>query len=221
MDNKERKHELAGKGVMGLMLGISLMAVGLWVGRQLHIVWSVWPSTDGEVVRGAVEETLEIPYSRTGMPFHRYTPKVEFRYFVGSTAYTTEAISVHSMGTFQEALANVNRLYAPGTHHPIRYNPREPRDIRFGVIEFAPLGLALLFLFLGAVVLALGLNWFVLGFSRRAEPAPAEITAKVLSFAEHVREAPSVATVICPGCGRSVKATEDNCPNCLKALRAA
>ena len=59
MDNKESRREAVSKGVMGLLVGLSLMVAGIWAGRQLHIVWNIWPSTDGVVVRGAVQEVLE------------------------------------------------------------------------------------------------------------------------------------------------------------------
>jgi hypothetical protein len=52
---------------------------------------AILPSTDGVVVRGDVQETLEVPYAKGGMPFHRYTPRIEFRYTVGGRPYTIEA----------------------------------------------------------------------------------------------------------------------------------
>ena len=170
MDNKEGRRELVGKGVMGLLVGLSLMLAGIWAGRQLHIVWNIWPSTDGVVVRGAVQEVLEVPYAKGGMPIHRYTPKIEFRYTVSGRDYTTEAPSVYTADTYEKAAANLARMYAPGTHHPIRYNPRDPRDIRFGIIEFGSLAFSFLLLISGVVLSAVGLNSLVMGYcaTRRA-----------------------------------------------------
>jgi hypothetical protein len=224
MENNESKGELISKGVMGLLLGLSLMVAGIWVGRQLHIVWNIWPSTDGVVVRGTVQEVMQVPYTKGGVPFHSYTPRIEFCYTVGGRNYTTEAPSVYSANTFEQAAANLTRMYAPGTHHPIRYNPRNPRDIQFGIIEFGPLAFAFLLLTFGGVLLAIGLKSLLMGYAQGIEQAPAKeqgIPATVLPFAERSRPEPSAATVICPSCGRPVKAIEDNCPNCLKALRAA
>src|SRR5271166_5183087 len=53
MDNQDNKREAVSKGVMGLLVGLSLMLAGIWAGSQLHIVWNTWPCTDGVVVRGA------------------------------------------------------------------------------------------------------------------------------------------------------------------------
>jgi len=224
MDIKDSKRDLVSKGVMGPLVGVSLILAGIWTGRQLHIVWNIWPSTDGVVVRGTVQEDLQVPFAKGGMPTHVYTPKIEFRYKAGGREYSTEAPSVYTAHTFAQATANLTRLYAPGTHHPIRYNPRDPREIRFGVIEFGPLAFSFLLLIFGVVVFAVGANSLVMGHAQHIEPSPAKelgISAKVLPFADRARPEPPAATLICPSCGRRVRADEDTCPNCLKALRAA
>ncbi|MGO8789355.1 MAG: DUF3592 domain-containing protein [Terriglobia bacterium] len=224
MDNKRDKEELVSKGALGLLVGLSLMLAGFWAARQLHIVWNIWPSTDGVVVRGAVQEVLQAPYAKGGMPIHRYVPKIEFRYTVGGRNYTTEAQSVYIADTYIQAAANLARMYAPGSHHPIRYNPRDPRDIQFGIIEFGPLAFSLLLLVCGVVVSTIGLNLLVLGYSQGAEVIPAKeqaVPAPVLPFSARGRPAAPEGTLRCPACGRPVKATEDTCPNCLKFLRAA
>jgi hypothetical protein len=224
MDNKDGRRDLVSKGAMGLLVGLSLVVAGIWVGRQLHIVWNIWPSTDGVVARGAVQEILEVPYAKGGMPIHRFTPKIEFRYRVSGRDFTTETPSVHTADTYAEAAASLAQMYAPGTHHPIRYNPRDPRDIQFGTIEFGPLAFSFLLLITGVVLSAAGLNLLVMGYSRPVEYAPAKeqgTAATVLPFADRARQQPSPAKVLCPSCGRPVKATEETCPNCLKFLRAA
>ena len=224
MDNIQGRGELISKGVIGLLVGLALMVAGIWAGRQLHIVWNIWPSTDGVVVHGAVQETLEVPYAKGGMPIHRYTPKIEFRYTVSGRDYLTEAPSVYTADTYEKAAANLLHMYAPGTHHPIRYNPRDPRDIRFGIIQFGPLAFSFLLLIGGVMLSAVGMKSLVMGYSQRAELAPEKeqpIPATVLPFAERARQAPSAATLRCPACGRLVSVTEATCPNCLKSLRAA
>jgi len=224
MDNQEGKIDQVGKGVLGLLVGLSLLAAGFWSGRQLHIVWSIWPSTDGVVVGGAVQEVLQAPYAKGGMPIRRYTPKIEFRYTANGRDYSTAAPSVYTADTYEQAAANLARMYAPGTHHPIRYNPRDPQDIRFGVIELGSLAFSFLLLVGGVVLSTVGLNSLVTAYSQSAELAPAKepgIPAKVLPFAQRVRQEPAAATLRCPACGRLVSVTEQTCPNCLKALRAA
>ena len=224
MDNKRDKEELVSKGALGLLVGLSLMLAGFWAARQLHIVWNIWPSTDGVVVRGAVQEVLQAPYAKGGMPIHRYVPKIQFRYTVDGRDYTTEAPSVYIADTYDQAAANVARMYAPGSHHPVRYNPGNPSNIQFGIIEFGPLAFSLLLLIAGVVLSTVGLNLLVMGYSQHAELAPAKeqaVPATVLPFADRARQEASAATLRCPACGRPIKATEDTCPNCLRFLRAA
>jgi hypothetical protein len=158
------------------------------------------------------------------MPVHRYTPEIEFRYTVSGNDYITEAPSVYIADTYNQAAANLARMYAPGTHHPLRYNPRDPRDIRFGIIEFGSLAFSFLLLIGGVVLSVIGLEALVLGYSQRVELAPAKeqgIPATVLPFPDRAQQGASAATLRCPSCGRPVKATEDTCPNCLYFLHAA
>jgi hypothetical protein len=224
MENQVSKGELVSKGAMGLLVGLSLMLAGIWVSRQLHIVWNIWPSTDGVVVGGTVQDVLVVPHAKGGVPFHSYTPKIEFRYRVSGRDYTTEAPSVRSAATYDRAAANLTGLYAPGTHHPIRYNPRNPRDIQFGTIDFGPLAYSFLLLIFGAALSAIGLSSLVRTYLQHGKLPPMtarQIPATVMPFPSRAPSEPSAATVICPGCGRRVVASEDNCPNCLKFLHAA
>ena len=224
MDNITGKGDLVSKGVLGFLVGLSLMLAGFWAARQLHIVWNIWPSIDGVVVRGAVQEVLQAPYAKGGMPIHRYIPKIEFRYKVGGRNYTTEAPSVYIADTYDQAAAKVVQRYAPGTHHPIRYNPRDPREIQFGTIEFGSLAFSFLLLIGGALLLTVGLKALVMAYPQAAEFAPAKepaFPAKVLPFADRARQQISAVTLRCPACGREVRATDQTCPNCLKFLRAA
>jgi hypothetical protein len=224
MDNQESRKELITIGGMGLLVGLSLMVAGIIAGRQLHTIWNIWPSTDGAVVRGAVQEVLQVPYAKGGLPVRRFTPKVVFRYRVSGRDYTTEAPSVYTADTYEKAAANLSRMYAPGTHHPIRYNPRDPGEIEFGVIQFGPLAFSFLLLVGGAVLSAMGLKSLAKAYSRPAEVAPAReagIPATVLPFPDRAQQELPAATLRCPACGRPVKVTEETCPNCLKFLRAA
>ncbi len=222
MDIIETKREMAGKGVMGLCVGLALVIVGVMGCRQLHIVWNIWPSTDGVVVRATIQEILTNPYAKGGLPVHNYTPQVEFRYSVGGKDYATEVPSVNVADTYEKAAASVTGLYGVGTHHPIRYNPRDPRDIQFGTIEFGPLAVAFLLLVGGVALSTVGLKWLVLAYVPGAELAPAKrVPAPVVSIAGRAGPEPSTATIYCPSCGRPVKLGEENCPNCLKSLRAA
>jgi hypothetical protein len=224
MDNKESRREVVSESVIGLLLGLSVMVAGIWGGRQLHIVWNTWPCTDGVVVRGAVQEIVQAPHSKGGMPVRVYSPKIEFRYRVSGREYTTAAPSVYTADTYQKAAANLVRMYAPGTHHPIRYNPRDPRDIQFGIIEFGSLAFSFLLLIGGGVLFAAGSNSLAMVYSQRVERMPATDTGTLVTVmprAERARQEGSAATIYCAACGRPVQANEDSCPNCLRSLRAA
>ena len=224
MDNNHSKGELISKGALGLFVGLSLILAGVWVGRQLHIVWNIWPSTDAVVVRGAVQESLEIPYAKGGMPIHRFTPNVEFRYTVSGRDYTAEIPSVHTADTYAKAAESLARLYAPGSHHPLRYSPRDPRNVQFGTIEIGSVAYAFLLLICGGVLLALGSDLLVEAYSPVSVHAPAEVHAippAVLPFPDRVAQKPLAATLVCPSCGMPAKATEATCPHCGKFLRAA
>jgi len=224
MENRQSRQEAVNKGLMGLLVGLSLMVAGALMGRQLHIIWNVWPCTDGVVVRGSVHEVMQGPYSKGGMPIYRYTPKVEFRYTVSGQDFSTEAPSVYTADTYERAAANLARMYSPGTHHPIRYNPRDPRDIQFGVIRFGSLAFSFLLLTIGVAISVLGVKALGQAYSPRGEIAPAKeqaIPATVLPFPDRATPEPSAATLRCPACGRPVGVTESTCPNCLKSLRAA
>jgi hypothetical protein len=171
-----------------------------------------------------VQELLEVPYAKGGMMVPRYSPKIEFRYTASGRNYIAEAPSVYTTDNYDRAAANLTRMYAPGTHHPIRYNPRDPLDIRFGIIEFGPLAFSFLLLVLGVALSAVGVNALVMGYVQRIRHAFAVergIPATVVPFADEARQEPRGAMLLCPACGRPVEMTEDNCPNCLKALRAA
>ena len=224
MENEESMREMVSKGVMGFLVGISLIAAGIGTGRQLHIIWNIWPSVDGVVVGGTVQEILQPPSAKGGLTAHVYTPKVDFRYWVGGRSYTTTAPSVYTSDNYERAAANLYSLYAPGTHHPIRFNPSDPRDIRFGTIELGPLAFSFLLLVAGVVLCTMGGNSLVLAYSRRLASTPiAErgVPATVLAFDDRARVASAAATLRCPSCGRVVEAGLDSCPNCLKSLRAA
>jgi hypothetical protein len=224
MDAKKPAREIAIKGALGLLIGLSLLAGGVWAGRQLHIVWNIWPSVDGVVVSGIVEDVVDVPSAKGGTLIHRYRPEIEFRYVVSGKPYTTRAASEYTADTYQKAAANLLSLYAPGTHHPIRYNPRNPRDIRFGIIELGPLVFSFLLLVAGVVLSAGGVNSLALAYSQRVARAPTvgrEAPATVLPFEDRSRVEPAAATLHCPACGRRVQADQDTCPNCFKSLRAA
>jgi hypothetical protein len=209
-------------------MGLCLLAAGIWVARGLHTVWNTWSSTDGVVVRGQVEEFTLYPTARGAAPLRRYRPRVEFRYSVAGKQYTREVGSDSSYDTHNQALGHLLTTYAPGSHHAVRYNPKDPTDIGFGVVDASTLLLALLFVVLGAGAVARGANTLVIATAKRGvRLAPSlEAGAQAPGQVVELRPQPAAgsatgATVVCPSCGRQVEANQDTCPNCSKSLRAA
>lgn len=224
MNEKESMMESVSKGAVGLFVGLALLVAGVWAGRELHIVWNIWPSVDGVVVTGSVEEVLGAPTAKGEPLLHYYKPNVTFRYRALGKEYTTQTTSEYTSDTYQKAAANLLSLYAPGSHHPIRYNPGNPSDIRFGVIDLGPLAFSFLLLIAGVVLSVGGTNSLVIAYSQRIAGAPAaerEVPATVLPFEGRAGVEPAAANLRCPACGRPVAVGEDSCPNCAKSLRAA
>lgn len=224
MNENETMREIASKGALAVFVGLALLAAGVWAGRQLHIVWNIWPSTDGVVVSGSVQELWVAPSAKGEAMIHQYKPQVEFRYVAGGKLYTAQVASEYTADTYQQASANLVSLYAPGSHHPIRYNPHNPSDVRFGVIELGPLAFSFLLVIAGVVLSVGGANSLVIAYSERLRGTPAvgrEVSATVLPFEDRSRVEPAAANLRCPACGRRVEPGVDTCPNCLKSLRAA
>ena len=123
-----------------------------------------------------------------------YQAKIDFRYTVGGKQYTTPSSSSLSTSNYAEMKQEVD-TYAPGTRHPIRYNPANPNDISYEA------GFTFGF-FLGPLILGV----VGLGFTA---------TGAVLFF---IGWAIVKAKVPCPSCGAMVRRTEPSCPNCGTAL---
>jgi len=219
MGKLETKSEKLSKGVMLLVVGLSLAMMGILATRELHTVWNVWPTADGVVVRSTVEEMLDVPYTKGAMPIETYSPRIELRYRANNHVYTAEAPPPFTAETPEKAAAMLAQSYAKGSHHPIRYNPGMPSEIRFGAIDFGPLAFSFLLLVGGVIFATAGLRRLVAVAWPQPEIGAAEKIATVAAGGDVLRT--TAATVYCASCGQPVKANEDSCPNCLKTLRAA
>jgi hypothetical protein len=224
MDEKENFQETLSRGVLALVVGASLLFAGYWAGRQLHTVWNVWPVVDGMVTGGTVAEVMEVPAAKGDGQFHQYEPTVSIRYQVRGQEYNAELSLGYTTATHEKASANLQSHYATGTHQPIRYNPQDPKDVRFGSLATGPLAFAFLLILAGVM---LGVNGtgdlakaYLLRFASAPEMAK-EAVGAALPFDAQKPTGAAAATIRCATCGRIVEAGQDTCPNCLKALRAA
>jgi len=176
-----------------LLMGLGLL-IGAWfTGNRQYTILKKWPTIDAEVARSELASHQE-KFAHDPSPTTVYQAKIDFRYTVGDQQYTTPAGSDYSTSSYAEMKQKVD-TYAPGTHHPIRYNPANPNDIRFDAAF--TLGF-----FMGPLILA-GTG---LGFT---------VTGAALFFIGWVI---GKARVRCPSCGTMVRRTEPTCPNCGTAL---
>lgn len=228
MDDKEVTQLARSSGLLLLLMGVCLLMAGIWVARDLHTIWNTWSSVDGVVVRGSVEEFTLYPTARGAVPLRRYRPRVEFRYFVLGKPYTRQVASDSSYDTYNEALGHLLATYPPASHHAIRYNPKDPTEIGFGVVNAGTLLLAFVLLVLGAGFAARGVNTLVTATTKRRVLLAPSLEPGARAPAQVVELSPrpaaglgSVATLRCPSCGEQVEANRDNCPKCSRSLRAA
>lgn len=176
------------------------------------------------MVGGAVQEILPDQHAKGGFLTYEYTPQIEFRYAVSGKDYTAGPPSDYVTDTYDHAATMLAGMYAPGTHHPLLYNPRDPRVIRFGIIDFGAVAFSLLLIFGGVTLSVAGSYSLIMTYWQRAKLARAmkrARSAELLAYVQSARQKPSAAKIYCASCGRPVQPNEDTCPNCLKSLRAA
>ncbi len=179
-------------GAIPLLLGLGLLVgAGFYFSHQYNIL-KKWPTVDAEVVRS--ELASHRSQSANGGSTRVYQALIDFRYTVDGKTYAASAGSDYSTSSRSEMQQKVD-IYAPGTHHPIRYNPANPYDIRYDA------GLTFGF-FLGPFILAVsglmasacGVVFFLFGW------------------------AVGRAKVRCASCGQPAGLTEPLCPKCGAAL---
>ncbi len=171
-----------------------LIALGLFAGasytanRQYNII-EKWPTVDAEVARSELTHHQH-QFSHDASSTTVYEALIDFRYTVDGKQYTSPTGRAYSTSDYAGMKGKVD-AYAPGTHHPIRYNPSNPNEIRsdagftFGFF-LAPFILAVAALMTagGAAVL------FIMGtFVGRG-------------------------MVACSSCGTMMRATRTICPRC-------
>lgn len=183
-------------GMLPLLGGLGLLAGGFFFGVHQYNIVKKWPTVDGEVARSELAKSQE----RIGSDAHLttvYRALIDFRYTVGGKEYTTSVGSNYSSSSYAEMKRKVD-AFAPGTHHPIRYNPAKPNDIRddagftFGFF----LG-PLIFLGAGLMSASAGALLFLMGW------------------------AIGRAKVRCPSCGALAQGTGQHCTNCGAMLSPA
>ncbi len=143
-------------GVFGA-IGLVMLAVGgIVTAQQVKIVKS-WPQVEGTVTSSRVGH-----YQGSRM---MYDAEVEFRYRVAGREYVSAAPDDYSSSSYREMERRAG-AYPEGSRHHIRYNPEDPREIRYSAgytagFFFLPLifgGLGLVFTGIAAPMLVVWLR---------------------------------------------------------------
>jgi len=107
-----------------LLGGLAYLALAWYRGGVKYAMLKSWPTVDAQVTKSRITE--EQPSG--GVDY--YSAEVEIRYQVNGKEYVTPSSLGYSTSHYMETFDMRDR-YAPGTHHPIRYNPSNPSDVWF------------------------------------------------------------------------------------------
>ena len=166
-------------------VGLILLAVGGWLGNRQYAILTAWPTVEATVTRSRVVRY----YGRHGAT---YQAEMQFRYTVDGKTFDTPSGPGYSTSNYLGMKRMADR-FAPGTRHPIRYNPADPNDIRMNA------GYTFGFFFLPTLFAGLGVLFSGLG-----------ITLLLASG--------SIQPLLCPACGQTVEPGQRFCPNCAAPL---
>lgn len=167
-------------------VGLALLGFGLWTGNRQVTIMKTWPTVDAEVTKSDVTRGRD----REGTTM--YGVEIEFRYTVNGKDYATPSSAGYRSSSYTEMKGKAD-AYAPGTRHPVRYNPSDPSDIRFDV------GYNFGFFFLPVLLSGMGLIFGGVG------------SGLLLASRSALKQR-------CPSCGQPVERGQHFCPNCASAL---
>lgn len=142
-----------------LLVGPVLIVLGIFVRNKLLATQS-WPKTMGTVV----ESTIESDWVKIGSGYDYITsPRVNFEYCVNGKKYISSNLAIIECNTASESLAlQKARQHPVGQEVTVYYNPRKPE---YGVLAVGdstggklPLGI----IFVGLLLLVIGLTFFLI-----------------------------------------------------------
>jgi hypothetical protein len=178
-------------GGIFLFFGLICLAGAGWTGYRQYTLLERWPQVDAAVTQCRMN-SQPMTYTDTNnqrITTTEYSLALEFRYTVAGREYTSPASSSLSSDNYNVMRRKADE-YAPGTHHPIRYNPDDPKDIRYDVS--LNIGFAIFAVILGIFgVIATAVGGAMLRAFRRRR---------------------------CPACGQVVPTGMLNCPHCNTPL---
>lgn len=176
-------------GYIFIPIGIVAIGVAVWLAEQRREVLRSWPETQAQVTHS------ELTYTRSRSGSSMYSAVYVFRYTANGTEYMARDGPGYSTSSYSSMEEKVKK-YAPGTRHPIRYNPANPQEIRieagYNLTTFGiPLGVAAG----GLVFFGIGLG--VAGGGGRSRYSD---------------------LVDCPACGKQTLAGHPSCIRCGAAM---
>jgi ABC-type Na+ efflux pump permease subunit len=158
MDPQNRSDILVGKLIIAL--GMLLIAGALWAIYGRYVIFSSWPTVDAQVTKSEISGPIRMQRGD-----RVYYTRIEFQFLADGKQFTASARDKSDNRSGAQMVANT---YSPGTHHTIRYNPANPNDIRFDVVNMfeTPVAVGIF----GVAMLVIGLRW--LSRCRRHQRVP-------------------------------------------------
>ncbi|HVP48132.1 MAG TPA: DUF3592 domain-containing protein [Bryobacteraceae bacterium] len=146
---QNRSAILVGKLITAL--GILVVAAALWVIHGRYVIFKFWPTVDAQVTKSVVSGPIRMERGD-----RVYYTRIEFQFLAAGKQYTASARDKSDDRNGAQMVANT---YSAGTHHTIRYNPANPNDIRFDVVNMfeTPVAVGIF----GVAMLVVGLRWLV------------------------------------------------------------
>ncbi len=181
-------------GSVFAVLGLGLLAGAGWSGNRQYMILTTWPTVEAEVTKSQVTHHISHD-SRHNTDTTMYQAKIEFHYMVENKEFTTPSTPGYSTSSYT-SMKHMADVYAPGTRHPIRYNPADPNDIRFNA------GYTFGFFFLPVLLGGMGIGFGGVG-------------GGLLYGASRLQQ------LLCPSCGQPVERSQHFCPNCAAPLQVA
>jgi Protein of unknown function (DUF3592) len=149
----------SGRIVLGILVVAGLVFLGRTYSR--YMILKTWPTVDAEVTSNRVRRHV-VSAGRNHSDSTHFEVTVDFRYSAGGKELVSGwSEDFDSFKAAQDELAT----YAPGSRREIRYNPRDPNDIRFDAhrifVEFIVFGGT------GVIFTALGLTFLFVWLRKR------------------------------------------------------
>ena len=130
MDNQHKRGDRIFAGAL-IVLGLVFLGFAFRTGKYQLSILTSWPRISAEVKEATITNGQDQDDQTV------YSMRVKFRYTVNGKQYETSSGPGYSTENDSEMKSMAN-VYAPGSHHPIRYNPTNPKDIRFNAGALFP-----------------------------------------------------------------------------------